>query len=45
MLFPRLLKLAMFGVWIFMLMKVSQGQSFRLPILGELAERSVSEQH
>jgi uncharacterized membrane protein len=45
MLFPRLLKLAVFGVWIFMLIKVSQGQSFRLPILGELAERSVSEQH
>lgn len=41
---PGLLKAAMFGVWIFMLVKVSQGESFRLPILGELAERSVSEQ-
>ncbi|MBS1871606.1 MAG: zinc-ribbon domain-containing protein [Acidobacteria bacterium] len=43
--FPKLLKLAVFGVWIFMLMKVSQGHTFRLPILGELADRSVSEQH
>lgn len=41
---PGLLKAAMFGVWIFMLVKVSQGESFRLPILGELADRSVSEQ-
>lgn len=38
------LKAAVFAVWIFMIVKVSQGQSFHLPILGELAERSVSEQ-
>jgi uncharacterized membrane protein len=42
--FSRLLKTAVLGVWIFMIVKVSQGQSFRLPILGELAERSVAEQ-
>lgn len=39
-----LLSALMLGVWIFMLIKVSQEQTFRLPILGELAERSVSEQ-
>ena len=32
------------GAWIFMLMKVSHDQDYRLPILGELADRSVSEQ-
>jgi uncharacterized membrane protein len=41
---PKLLKAAVFGVWIFMIVKVSQGQSYRLPILGELADRSVTEQ-
>lgn len=41
---PRLLKLAVFGIWIFMIVKISQGHSYRLPILGEMAERSVSEQ-
>ena len=41
---PRLLKAAMFAVWIFMLVKVSQGQTYRLPVLGELADRSVNEQ-
>lgn len=45
LIFPRLLKLGVIGVWVFMLMKVSQGQTFRLPVLGELADRSVSEQH
>jgi uncharacterized membrane protein len=41
---PGLLKAAMFGIWIFMIVKVSQGESYRLPILGELADRSVTEQ-
>ena len=41
---PGLLKAVIFGVWIFMMVKISQGQQFRLPILGELAERSVTEQ-
>lgn len=43
-LFSGLLKAGVLAVWIFMIVKVSQGQSYRLPVLGELAERSVSEQ-
>ena len=39
-----ILKLAVFAVWIFMLVKTSQHQVFKLPILGELADRSVAEQ-
>ncbi len=39
-----LLKLTIFGVWVFMLIKTSQNESFRLPVLGELAERSIAEQ-
>jgi len=42
--FPNLLKLVVFIVWIIMIIKVSQGELYRLPIVGELAERSVSEQ-
>ena len=38
------LKLLIFGTWIFMMVKVSHDENFKLPILGELAERSVSEQ-
>ena len=38
------LKAAIFFAWIFMLVKVSHGEHFRLPILGELADRSVAEQ-
>ena len=38
------LKAIVLGAWIFMLIKVSQNQMFRLPVLGELAERSVAEQ-
>src|SRR3984957_9538661 len=30
--------------WIFMMVKVSQDQMYKLPIVGELAEKSVSEQ-
>lgn len=40
----RLLKLAVILAWVFMLIKVAQNQNYRLPILGELAERSVAEQ-
>lgn len=36
--------LVILGTWIFMMVKTSQGQDIRLPILGELADRSVSEQ-
>ena len=38
------MKVAVFGAWIFMLVKTSQGEDFRLPLLGELADRSVAEQ-
>lgn len=38
------LQFVVVGTWIFMLVKTSQGAIFHLPILGELAERSVSEQ-
>lgn len=38
------LQFVVLGTWIFMLVKTSQGAIFHLPILGELAERSVSEQ-
>ncbi len=37
-------KTAIFIAWIWMLIKVSQSQSFKLPLIGELAERSVAEQ-
>ncbi len=38
------LKVALFAVWIFMIVKTSQGQKVRLPVLSDLAERSISEQ-
>ena len=38
------LKTVILGAWVLMLIKVSQNQTFRLPVLGELAERSVAEQ-
>ncbi len=40
----KLLKFIIFGTWIFMLVKVSQRENFKLPVLGEWAEKSVSEQ-
>ena len=40
----NLLKLALLGTWVFLMVKTSQGIVFRLPVLGELADRSVSEQ-
>lgn len=42
--FPQLFRLVIVGAWIYMLIKVHQGDDARLPILGELAERSVAEQ-
>jgi len=38
------LQLLIFAAWILMLVKVSHGEHYRLPILGELADRSVCEQ-
>ena len=42
--FTHFLQLLVFGAWIFMIVKVSHGEKYKLPIVGELAERSVSEQ-
>lgn len=39
----KILELALLAVWIFMMVKTSQEQVYSLPIVGELAERSVSE--
>lgn len=41
---PVLMKVAVFGAWVFMIIKTSQDAMYKLPILGELAEKSVSEQ-
>ncbi len=41
---PGILKAVIFGAWIFMMVKVSHDEQYKLPILGELAEKSVSEQ-
>ena len=43
-LIERLMKIGLLVTSIFMVVKTSQGESIRLPVLGELAERSVSEQ-
>ena len=40
----QILHLVIVGTWIFMLIKVSQDVDYHLPVLGELADRSVSEQ-
>ncbi len=40
----RGLQLLIFAAWIVMIIKVSHDEDFKLPIVGELAERSVSEQ-
>ncbi len=42
--FGGLLKGAVLAVWIFMLIRVGQDRPCKLPIIGELAERSVAEQ-
>jgi len=42
--FSSILHLVIIVTWIFMLVKVSQGQDYRLPVIGDLADRSVSEQ-
>ena len=36
-----LLQLLLIGVWIFMLVKTSRGERYSLPLVGELAERSL----
>jgi uncharacterized membrane protein len=39
-----LAKLAVVGCWIFMLIRSNNGEDYHLPVVGDLAERSVSEQ-
>ncbi len=39
-----ILNLLILAAWIFMLVKTSKNENFRLPLIGELAERSVNEQ-
>lgn len=43
-LFTHALQLLIFAAWILMIIKVSHDETYKLPIVGELAERSVSEQ-
>jgi uncharacterized membrane protein len=38
-----ILRAILLGVWIFMIIKASQEEMYRLPVIGELAERSLSE--
>jgi uncharacterized membrane protein len=40
----HLLQLVIFAAWVFMMIKVSHDESYKLPFIGDLAERSVSEQ-
>ena len=40
----RLLKLTIMGAWLFMLFKVIQRETFKLPLVGDWAEKSVAEQ-
>src|SRR6478736_1562172 len=40
----QLLHLVIVGAWVFMLIKVSHDQDYHLPVIGDLADRSVSEQ-
>lgn len=42
--FPGLLQLGVFAAWVWMIIKTSQDQVYRLPILGDLADRLVAEQ-
>jgi uncharacterized membrane protein len=43
-LLPGLMKVVIFATWIYMMVKISQQEQVHLPVLGELAERSVAEQ-
>ncbi len=41
---PNPFKLALIGTWIYMLIQTNQGRLIKLPVVGEIAERSVDEQ-
>jgi uncharacterized membrane protein len=38
-----LMKVAIIATWVFMMVKASRDEVFSLPIIGELAERSLAE--
>lgn len=38
------IKLAVLILWVYMMVRVNAGEDVRLPLIGDLAERSVSEQ-
>ncbi|MGH9671725.1 MAG: DUF4870 domain-containing protein [Bryobacteraceae bacterium] len=42
--FEGMMKVGLVCVWVFMILKTSQRVLYRLPLVGELAERSLSEQ-
>jgi uncharacterized membrane protein len=42
--FPVMMHLAIWGAWIIMIIKTAHDEVYKLPILGDLAEKSVSEQ-
>ncbi|MGB9609722.1 MAG: zinc-ribbon domain-containing protein [Bryobacteraceae bacterium] len=39
-----MMKLAVLGLWVYMMIRVNAGDDVHLPVIGELAERSVAEQ-
>lgn len=39
-----LMKMVLVGAWVFMLIKTSNNEAYRLPVFGELADRSIAEQ-
>jgi uncharacterized membrane protein len=41
---PALMKAGIFAAWVVMIVKTAQDELYKLPILGDLAEKSVSEQ-
>ena len=42
--FPALLKATLIGAWVLMIVKTAHDEQYKLPIVGDLAEKSVSEQ-
>lgn len=38
-----LVRLVVLGLWVFMIIKASQDEAYSLPLIGELAERSIAE--
>jgi uncharacterized membrane protein len=41
---PAVMKAVVFGSWIFMIIKAAHDEQFKLPIVGDLAEKSLIEQ-